>query len=104
MENYYIARARHRTDPGRVCFSLERRGGVSDCGHSTPRATGQPAVRLQSACRHPACSGDEHRQQHALRSHKKAVTRGRVPSKHIHIEALQKPDGTQFLLVGSDVQ
>src|SRR6266480_3731104 len=30
---------------------------------------------------------------------KKALARRGVPSKHIHIEALQKPDGTRFLVV-----
>jgi len=33
---------------------------------------------------------------------KKALTRRGVPHKHIHIEALQKPDGTRFLVVDSD--
>lgn len=33
---------------------------------------------------------------------KKAVTRRGTPHKHIHIEALQKPDGTRFLMVDSD--
>src|SRR5947209_1457894 len=33
---------------------------------------------------------------------KKALTKRRTPSKHIHIEALQKPDGTRFLVVDSD--
>src|SRR4051794_39295105 len=33
---------------------------------------------------------------------KKALARRGVPRKHIHIEALQKPDGTHFLVVDSD--
>lgn len=30
---------------------------------------------------------------------KKALTKRRVPNQHIHIEALQKPDGTRFLTI-----
>jgi len=33
---------------------------------------------------------------------KKALARRKGSSKHIHIEALQKPDGTRFLIVDSD--
>ena len=33
---------------------------------------------------------------------KKALTKRGVAKKHIHIEALQKPDGTRFLVVDSD--
>jgi hypothetical protein len=33
---------------------------------------------------------------------KKALTKREVPSKHIHIEALQKPDGTRFLVIDSE--
>lgn len=33
---------------------------------------------------------------------KKALAKRGAPSKHIHIEALQKPDGTRFLVVDSD--
>src|SRR5690348_15255896 len=33
---------------------------------------------------------------------KKALTRRGMSSYHIHIEALQKPDGTRFLVVDSD--
>src|SRR6266487_3886758 len=32
---------------------------------------------------------------------KKTVARGKVSHKHIHIEALQKPDGTRFLVIDS---
>jgi len=35
---------------------------------------------------------------------KQAVTRRGVPHKHVHIEALQKPDGTRFLVIDSDEQ
>lgn len=33
---------------------------------------------------------------------KKALAKRGAPSKHIHIEVLQKPDGTRFLVVDSD--
>jgi hypothetical protein len=33
---------------------------------------------------------------------KKALAKRGVSSKHIHIEALQKPDGTRFLVIDSD--
>lgn len=33
---------------------------------------------------------------------KKAVTKRGISHTHIHIEALQKPDGTRFLVVDSD--
>ena len=33
---------------------------------------------------------------------KKALARREAPSKHIHIEALQKPDGTRFLVIDSE--
>lgn len=33
---------------------------------------------------------------------KKAVARRGVPSRHIHIEVLQKPDGTRFLMIDSE--
>ena len=33
---------------------------------------------------------------------KKALAKRGVPRKHIHIEALQKPDGTRFLVVDVD--
>jgi hypothetical protein len=33
---------------------------------------------------------------------KKALARRGVPSKHVHIETLQKPDGTRFLVVDID--
>ena len=33
---------------------------------------------------------------------KKALTKRGGPKKHLHIEALQKPDGTRFLVIDSD--
>lgn len=33
---------------------------------------------------------------------KKSLARQKVPKEHIHIEALQKPDGTRFLIVDID--
>lgn len=33
---------------------------------------------------------------------KKALAKRGTPSKHIHIESQQKPDGTRFLVVDSD--
>jgi hypothetical protein len=33
---------------------------------------------------------------------KKALTKRGEPKKHVHIEALQKPDGTRFLVIDSD--
>jgi hypothetical protein len=33
---------------------------------------------------------------------KKTLTKRGGPRKHVHIEALQKPDGTRFLVIDSD--